>query len=105
MQQSARKIILSGVVQGVGFRPFIYRHAQLNKLTGWVRNSSGRVEVHVQGELQFLDQFENGRPSYSLGLQYEVPIGNRLACSRLQRRRVEMRRLQSESVSSDTAER
>ena len=44
----------------------------------------------------FLDQFENGRPSYSLGLQYEVPIGNRLACSRLQRRKVEMRRLQAE---------
>jgi hydrogenase maturation protein HypF len=51
------KIILSGVVQGVGFRPFIYRHARSNKLKGWVRNCSGRVEVHVQGDAQHLDKF------------------------------------------------
>jgi len=55
--QHARRIVLSGVVQGVGFRPFIYRHAQTHKLQGWVRNASGRVEVHVQGELQQLDEF------------------------------------------------
>jgi hydrogenase maturation protein HypF len=58
-QQQARKIILSGVVQGVGFRPFIYRHAQTHQLQGWVRNSSGRVEIHVQGEPQYLDKFVN----------------------------------------------
>ena len=57
--QQARKIILSGVVQGVGFRPFIYRHAQTYKLQGWVRNSSGRVEIHVQGEPLYLDKFVN----------------------------------------------
>jgi len=56
-QTQARKIILSGVVQGVGFRPFIYRHAQSQDLNGWVRNSSGRVEIHVQGKLQQLDEF------------------------------------------------
>ena len=72
MQQFARKIILSGVVQGVGFRPFIYRHAQLNQLTGWVRNSSGRVEVHVQGELQYLDQFESTLIENAPGLSRPV---------------------------------
>jgi len=56
-QQQARKIILSGIVQGVGFRPFIYRHARSHKLLGWVLNSSGRVEIHVQGDLQNLDNF------------------------------------------------
>ncbi len=55
--KQARKIILSGIVQGVGFRPFIYRHAHTHKLHGWTRNSSGRVEVHVQGDLQNLDEF------------------------------------------------
>ena len=55
----ARRIVLSGVVQGVGFRPHVYRHAQSHQLKGWVRNSSGRVEVHVQGEPQHLDQFIN----------------------------------------------
>jgi len=55
----ARKIILSGIVQGVGFRPFIYRHALTHQLHGWVRNSSGRVEIHVQGDQQNLDEFAN----------------------------------------------
>ena len=55
----ARRIVLSGIVQGVGFRPFIYRHAILHKLHGWVRNSSGRVEIHVQGDLQSLDRFSD----------------------------------------------
>lgn len=50
---------MSGIVQGVGFRPFIYRHAQTHKLHGWVRNASGRVEIHVQGDLQNLDDFIN----------------------------------------------
>ena len=58
-QKQARKIILSGIVQGVGFRPFIYRHAQKNGLNGWVRNASGRVEIHVQGNLANLDEFIN----------------------------------------------
>ena len=57
--KQARKIILSGIVQGVGFRPFLYRHAQAHKLHGWARNSSGRVEVHVQGDLHNLDEFTN----------------------------------------------
>ena len=56
-QTAARKIILSGVVQGVGFRPFIYRHAQNHQLHGWVRNASGRVEAHVQGAPGLLEQF------------------------------------------------
>ena len=55
--KQARKIILSGIVQGVGFRPFIYRHAHAHKLHGWTRNSSGRVEVHIQGDLRNLDEF------------------------------------------------
>jgi len=56
-QKHARKIILSGIVQGVGFRPFIYRHALKHRLNGWVRNSSGRVEIHVQGDLDNLAKF------------------------------------------------
>ncbi len=55
--QQARKITLSGIVQGVGFRPFIYLHAHDHHLHGWVRNVSGRVEIHAQGELQQLEDF------------------------------------------------
>jgi hydrogenase maturation protein HypF len=55
----ARKIILSGQVQGVGFRPFIYRIALENNLTGWVRNCIGSVEIHVQGKLRDVDRFSS----------------------------------------------
>ena len=71
-RQAARKIILSGVVQGVGFRPFIYRHAQNFELQGWVRNSSGRVEIHVQGKLQSLDDFVNTLITSAPGLSRPV---------------------------------
>ena len=54
---SARKLVLSGQVQGVGFRPFVYRLAAQHKLTGWVRNCVGMVEIHVQGRSQNLDDF------------------------------------------------
>ena len=54
---SARLIVLSGRVQGVGFRPFIYRLAAEHRLTGWVRNRVGLVEIHIQGEAEKLQQF------------------------------------------------
>ncbi|NOQ89130.1 MAG: carbamoyltransferase HypF [Gammaproteobacteria bacterium] len=54
---SARQIVLSGQVQGVGFRPFIYRLAIEHELTGWVRNCVGIVEIHVQGQSQNLENF------------------------------------------------
>lgn len=41
-------------------------------------------------------QFTEGEPGYSIGLQYEVPVGNRAAKARVQRRHLEMARLQSE---------
>jgi len=44
----------------------------------------------------FGDQFTSGRPSYSLGIQYELPVGNRLAKARLCRRKHELARLQDE---------
>ena len=53
----ALHLIVSGRVQGVGFRPFIYRLAQSHRLTGWVRNRTGQVEIHVQGENQALHAF------------------------------------------------
>jgi hydrogenase maturation protein HypF len=46
-----------GVVQGVGFRPFVYRVARQARLTGWVLNQSDTVLIEVQGEPQRLDDF------------------------------------------------
>ncbi|MHC1585671.1 MAG: carbamoyltransferase HypF [Candidatus Syntropharchaeia archaeon] len=42
-------IRVSGVVQGVGFRPFIYRLAKLHSLKGYVKNLSSSVEIAVSG--------------------------------------------------------
>ncbi|MDH3830820.1 MAG: carbamoyltransferase HypF [Gammaproteobacteria bacterium] len=50
-------LTVSGRVQGVGFRPFIYRLAHSHHLTGWVRNCTGQVEIHIQGENQALHAF------------------------------------------------
>ena len=44
----ARNITAFGVVQGVGFRPFIYRTAVTAGLTGWVRNIGDGVRIHIE---------------------------------------------------------
>jgi hydrogenase maturation protein HypF len=45
----AVEIGVSGVVQGVGFRPFIYRLATEHALSGWVQNGADGVRIHAQG--------------------------------------------------------
>ncbi|MBS3812905.1 carbamoyltransferase HypF [Candidatus Bipolaricaulota bacterium] len=52
------RVLINGVVQAVGFRPFIYRIAIDNDLTGWVKNlGDAGVEVLVQGEESHLEAF------------------------------------------------
>ena len=51
------RITVRGVVQGVGFRPFIYRLAHEHGLAGWVRNTSGSVEIEVEGGESSVDRF------------------------------------------------
>ncbi|WP_262965089.1 carbamoyltransferase HypF [Methylobacter psychrophilus] len=57
-QLQARKITITGRVQGVGFRPFVSRLAHQHNLSGWVRNRAGQVEIWVQGSLKNLALFE-----------------------------------------------
>lgn len=58
MRKRAR-IELSGVVQGVGFRPFIYRLAKEYSLDGFVANTTRGVEIEVEGEEGLLSLFIN----------------------------------------------
>lgn len=51
------KVTVRGAVQGVGFRPFVYRLASELKLTGWVSNSSQGVFVELEGPRAALDEF------------------------------------------------
>ncbi|HTV54496.1 MAG TPA: carbamoyltransferase HypF [Terriglobia bacterium] len=84
--ESARerlKLTISGAVQGVGFRPFVYRLATQLGLNGQVRNSSAGVEVEVEGsrlELnQFLQELESSKPDAAVILQtameWLAPVG------------------------------
>ncbi len=48
-----------GVVQGVGFRPFVYTAAKKFNLKGFVGNGSGGVFIEVEGEAANLSDFQN----------------------------------------------
>ncbi len=56
MLRTARRIFVSGKVQGVGYRDWAVRTARGLDLTGWVRNrSEGSVEIHAVGEDSAID--------------------------------------------------
>ena len=52
-----RRLEITGVVQGVGFRPFVYGLAERHAVTGHVRNTAAGVEVEVEGLPHVLDDF------------------------------------------------
>jgi hydrogenase maturation protein HypF len=60
------RISARGVVQGVGFRPFVYQLATKYDLKGWVCNTSEDVKIEVQGESKdlkhFLSELQNNAP-------------------------------------------
>jgi len=51
------RVSVRGVVQGVGFRPFVYQLASKHNLKGWVCNTSGDVKIDVEGEKVASEQF------------------------------------------------
>ncbi|WP_069998692.1 carbamoyltransferase HypF [Cellulosilyticum sp. I15G10I2] len=55
-------IIIKGIVQGVGFRPFVYQLAHLYTLTGNVKNSSMGVYIHLEGASQNINLFLEALP-------------------------------------------
>ncbi|MEL6579570.1 MAG: carbamoyltransferase HypF [Cyanobacteria bacterium J06621_12] len=50
---------IEGIVQGVGFRPFVYQLATTLGLTGWVKNSSEGVSIEVEGDRSILESFQS----------------------------------------------
>lgn len=75
----ARRVILSGIVQGVGFRPFVWRLARSLDLKGRVINTGEEVEIILEGEQKlinrFLEELKKKKPKpaeiYSLSLKNE----------------------------------
>jgi hydrogenase maturation protein HypF len=60
------RLLVDGIVQGVGFRPFVYNLAGSEGLTGFVTNTSEGVVIEIQGARDTLDRF-------ALRLEREVP--------------------------------
>jgi len=52
-----KNIVVQGIVQGVGFRPFVYNLAVSKKLTGFVSNTSQGVIIEVEGKQNIVDNF------------------------------------------------
>ncbi len=57
VEPEARRWLVTGRVQGVGFRPFVFRLAQRFGLSGRVQNLAGQVLIEAEGETSVLDAF------------------------------------------------
>lgn len=70
------RLVIRGAVQGVGFRPFLFRLANELRLSGWVNNTASGVIVEVEGMLAELEQFllrlETDKPPRSFIQSCEV---------------------------------
>ena len=53
------RLEIAGIVQGVGFRPYLYRLAQRHALCGWVRNTPSGVELELEGPTEALSSFQD----------------------------------------------
>ncbi|MBI4444273.1 MAG: carbamoyltransferase HypF [Acidobacteria bacterium] len=77
------QVRIVGIVQGVGFRPFVYRLARDLNLNGWVQNDGNGVTVEVEGRhsrlLEFLDRLHRDKPAssllYALDHRFVTPAG------------------------------
>ena len=57
MNEKSLQIIVKGLVQGVGFRPFVFRSAGKYQLTGWVQNTNENVTIRVTGSPYNINSF------------------------------------------------
>ena len=81
--QQRLRLTVRGVVQGVGFRPFVYGLANRLGLTGWVQNSSQGVTIEVEGTpallSDFVDRLHQEKPIHARFQQFHsqtiAPVG------------------------------
>ena len=69
MKLEKAKILVEGIVQGVGFRPTVYRIAHSMMINGFVRNLGNIVEIVIEGKEQEIEDFvhnlEKNKPPIS----------------------------------------
>ena len=73
MKIRRKRILVQGVVQGVGFRPFVYRLAMRHNLKGFVTNSTRGVEIEAEGGAGTL-------ASFLRELKSKAPVQSRIQC-------------------------
>jgi len=81
--RTGARISLEGIVQGVGFRPFVHRLATSMDLSGWVLNSSSGVIIEVEGARERLERFYEELITSSLpaakiirnSIEFHPPLG------------------------------
>lgn len=52
-----QRLLIEGIVQGVGFRPFVHRQAARLGLSGWARNTAAGLELELEGSAEAMDEF------------------------------------------------
>jgi hydrogenase maturation protein HypF len=84
MEQIRACVHIEGIVQGVGFRPFVYNLARTHDLSGWVLNNEQGVTLEVEGESQHIERFLSGlsRPPRLAAIEkteisFHAPVGYR----------------------------
>jgi hydrogenase maturation protein HypF len=70
----ARRLHVNGIVQGVGFRPFVYQLAVRHGLKGEVANTSAGVSIHIEGPVECLRSFEKDLTEKSPPLAHIVEV-------------------------------
>jgi hydrogenase maturation protein HypF len=102
---SACSIRVRGVVQGVGFRPFVYRLARANTLAGWVLNGEEGVEIYLEGSGPGLQAFVQGlktkQPPAATIAQIEVRQASPLGLNDFTIRESQHRERPTTSISPD----
>ena len=82
-ERSRVRVVIHGAVQGVGFRPFVFRLALELGLNGWVNNSAAGVVIEAEGRTsavrEFLLRLESNRPAIAVVQSLEAtfldPLG------------------------------
>lgn len=63
-----KSILVKGLVQGVGFRPYVYKIALKNNINGFIKNSSNGVLIDVEGNEEAIDNFINNLKNPSIDI-------------------------------------
>ena len=107
MNHERARVTVRGAVQGVGFRPFVYRLATELRLNGWVLNSGQGVEIEVEGAMrglnQFLTRLEREKPAHALIQNLECSFHNAVGFDHFEIRHSEEKGRKTSTILPDLA--